>query len=653
MGRSFGLVSVIAVVCGLGTGSATAAEGPEPPLAFAETDALQTTCAKLAAGVNVPIRNETAARQRVRLIAVEFKDSGKAAVGRNGVCGGLSVKVPPRLRGGRGATATLRAKKRRRGEFSGSLLLFATKGRVVRREVAIAPKNPSKTLAATPLLDSATEALGKSDRGPIWIPVEGSVGALPRPPAKGALTVGAVSGANGGAAVVYGGRGQLDGLTANVKLELADGLQPGAYAGTVDLNPDDDEKGDVALELKVAASWEIAAALLLAGILLALLLQRFTGSFVPRFRLRTRIRGLSERHQKLVEALTDFAAEGKNWGKFRIEDVESLREGLEKQLSNATRDAVIQIDKKVLDSLESAVTVVEAQIDLLKEIPRHGSDLEKELQKLAKKRPEGFTPPAGIDRANPALDAEARKALVGSEVKADQLKPCIEEIDARAKQVRILQGLEGRLADLSDATRTLKTVDNPEVTKLDTKLTAISYLLWTAETAEDLETAAEEIQNTAKAIAELWHELEQTSELPASLLRAGGNRPGFESYMAFDWQPELVSERAVVIANLEVPPGAPSSPSAPPSLPAAPPPPQLDAEAAEDEARRALWGQCLAFVLAAFVAVATGLIALYAPNDTWGSEWDYLAAAIWGLGVQATVSTLATSLDGLGLLRRG
>jgi hypothetical protein len=651
MGRS-GWIGAIAGVCMLASGSAAAAEPAEPPLAFNETEALQTTCAKLAAGVNVAIRNETAARQRVRLVPVEFK-TGDTAVSKSAVCGGLRIKVPAKLRGGRGATATLWAEKKRKGEFSGSLLLFAAKGRVARREVSVAAKNPSKTLAATPFLESVSAALDDSDRGPIWVPAEGSATALPRPPAE-ALTVGAVSGTNGRAAVVYGGRAQLDGSTAKAKLELADDLEPGAYSGTVDLNPADEEKGKVSLELKISDSWVIAAILLVVGIVLALVVQRWNGRLRPRGRLRGRIKALGKRHDDAVKALIT-AGGSRDWTRFRIENVESLRKSLDAQLRTATNNAVIEIDKKVLESLESAIAAVEAQIDLLGEIPAHAGDLEEAIQKLEDVHP--GAPPLGAPSEKPALIAAAYEALAGGPVKAARLKSRIEEIDARVKQVRILCELEDRVESLIDARKTLNALNNPELAKLDTKLTAIHYLLWTATSAEDLDTAAKEIQDAAKTIAELWHELHQKRQPPAKVLSlASASRPLLATHVAVDWQPELLSEETTIVETLEVPPGARSAPrrparATPEPLPEAP----LDSASIDAEVNRARRTQGLAFMLAAVVALATGLIALYAPNETWGSCWDYLAAAIWGLGVQATVSTVATSLDGfagLNALRR-
>lgn len=637
-------------------GPATAAE---PPLVFAETSALQTTCAKLAGGVNVTIRNETAAKRRVHLVPVELKDSAGAGASRDVICGGLKVKVAPVIAGGRGVTATVRAKKKWPGGFSGSLLLFASKGRVTRRDLSISKKAPVTTLEAKPLVESETVKLGESDRGPIWIPVDGPASDLPRAATQNDLTVGAVSG-NGTAAVVYGGRRALNGSAARVKLELdSDGLDPGAYKGTIDLNQGDDEKGTVELEIKVAACGAIAAALLLLGILAALLLQRLNGKKLPLIRLRRRIRDLRARHDKSLAKLK-AAAGARKWGEFAIGDIASLQEGLEEQLSGAAERVALQIDKKVLEGVESAIAVVEAQIDLLKEIPKHAEDLEAELGKLSLERPADPRPLPGADapQSRPSLDAEVRKSLQGRSVRAEMLKPLIEEIDARAKQVLTLQGLQGRLTDLRRARRALDRLkDRKELRELDKKLNTVRYLLWTARTAEDLDTAAEEIQGAAKLTAALWDELPDSPPAPSAVLRhATASGPLLAEFAAVEAPLEAVSEETAVIETLEVPPGASASPTASaPAVPDTPPAPPLDAGSTEREVNRAFWAQWVAIVVAALVAVATGLILLYVPNETWGSYWDYLAALIWGLGAQATVSALATSVDVLGPLglRRG
>ena len=151
--------------------------------------------------------------------------------------------------------------------------------------------------------------------------------------------------------------------------------------------------------------------------------------------------------------------------------------------------------------------------------------------------------------------------------------------------MRTLLGLEDRLGDLRKARKGLQGLEDPKLPELDDKLGVIRYLLGTAETAEDLDTAAKEIQGAAKTTAELWEKLHpETPYAPLGVLRqAFLYRPSLARYAAIDWRAEPVSDEAVVIDELEVSAAAPSQP---PPLPQPPPQPQLDAKSAEAEIGR-------------------------------------------------------------------
>jgi hypothetical protein len=617
---------------------------------FAETGKLTTSCAALTKGVKVVVANETATAQPINLVPLEFKNKAGGTVVPKEVCGGLEVSVPKTVAGGRSATATLSAEEGK-SELSGSLVLFAAAGAVSRREVSISPKVAAETIEETPLVESQAVRLEGSNTGPIWIPVEASSEATAPAVATGGKPaeepakerVGVVSGKNGSAPVVFeGAKKSLGAATEQVKLELdTDGLDPGAYSGSVDLNPGDEEAGKVMLEVKVAAYWWLAALLLIAGIVVSLGLQRLAGRLSPRKRLRSRMGGLSKRSERLETALQTGPGKDKPWAGFTVDrdNLSAVKADLESQLTDASECVVIQIDKKVLESLEAAIVVVEAQVDLLKQIPEHAGDLERELDKLPSR-----------EGKPPALDAEARRLLHGGILRADELKARVEEIDTKAKQVRTLLVLLDRLEDLRQARHELNPLGGDKLKALDKAIGTIDRLLWTAETAEDLETAAEEIQDAAKEAAELWQELPEPPAFSIYLLQtAHSRRPMLAQFAFADDTIELLSEEAAAIEALE----GTGGPSTPPQLPAEPPAPALNAESIKQETARAIVAQSIAVVIAAFVAVATGLVALYATNETWGSCWDLIAAAIWGLGAQAAVSTLATSLDGLGTLGRG
>jgi hypothetical protein len=635
--------------------SATAAR-----LVFVENEPLRTTCASLHNGIEIRIRNETAATQSLNVVPVEFRDPAGTEVQPEEVCGGLEVEAPPTLPGGRATTAEIKGKDGTgQGDLSGTLLLYPDRGKVSRREIAISLADLQRELAAAPLVTAQTIHLDDSSQGPIPIPVKGSAKDLP--PSKTnedgepTPTVGAVAGSNGEAAIAYGGAERLNGESAKASLSLEpDGLPPGAYKGTVDLNQGDDEKGTVELEIKVSKSWILAAILLAIGILIALPLQRLFGRWLPRVRLRGRIKELETRHNRARAKIAQTAkASGEaEWGSFSIADLKTLEERLEEQLTAGTRLAVIQIDKKVQESLEAAVAVVESQIDLLKEIPRHARYLEKTLREV-----NPGPRPNSSPSAKPVLYGESTTALRGREVDAEQLNSLIEEIDARTKQIHTLHGLMGRLDSLTEERGKLDVPRNErtKLKELEKHLAVIRYLLWTSRTAEDLDTAAKAIQGAANEIAELGFMLPGEEPREAMRYALVGDRR-LAPFVSSDpeWRPP--SDEAAAIEALEVPAGAPSAPPPPPSVPEAPPEPKLNAGAAEREAQHALMAQFGAVGIGILIALASGLIALYVPNETWGSTWDLVAAVVWGLGAQASVSSLATAIDGFGafgLLRRG
>jgi hypothetical protein len=657
-GSWIALIAAAWILVAVSPSSAAAAR-----LVFVENEPLQTTCASLRNGIEIRIRNETAATQSLNVVPVEFRDPAGTEVQPEEVCGGLEVDGPSTLPGGRATTAEIKGKdKTAQGDLSGTLLLYPDRGKVSRREIAISPPNPhvdpQRELAAAPLVTAQTIHLDDSSQGPILIPVKGPAKDLP--PSKTnedgepKPTVGAVAGSNGEAAIAYGGAERLNGESAKASLSLEpDGLPPGAYKGTVDLNQGDDEKGTVELEIKVSKSWILAAILLAIGILIALPLQRLFGRWLPRVRLRGRIRELETRHNRARVKLAQMAkASGEaEWGSFSIADLKALEERLEEQLTAGTRLAVIQIDKKVQESLEAAIAVVESQIDLLKEIPRHARYLEKALREV-----NPGPRPNSSPSAKPVLYGESTTALRGREIDAEQLNSLIEEIDARTKQIHILHGLMGRLDSLTEERGKLNIPRNEKtkLKELEKHLAVIRYLLWTARTAEDLDTAAKAIQGAANEIAELGVMLPGEEPREAMRYALVGDRR-FAPFVSFDpeWRPP--SDEAAAIEAVEVPAGAPSAPPPPPSVPEAPPAPKLNAGAAEREARHALMAQFAAVGIGILVALASGLIALYVPNETWGSTWDLVAAVVWGLGAQASVSSLATAIDGFGafgLLRR-
>jgi hypothetical protein len=675
--------AVVTFVAMLATAAPAAAA--DAPLTFATPSPLTTTCEALASeeGLAIKIQSETVAPQKAHLTPGQFSDESEAPVAPEQVCGGLEAVPVTEVAGSGEATLKLHAKAATGGGLSGSLVLAPDAGRVSRLQVEIAAQPPAvaKELAATPLVESLSEELEGSEHGPIWVPVK--AGEAPFPTEK--QTVGTVSGPNGPVPVTYTGTTRkLSKTTLAVGLEFGKGeselpgLEPGSYSGAVDLAPGDKEAGKVALSVRVAAWWVCALILLALGVLIGLVLQWISAVYLPRSRLLTRIDGLQGRKDGILAVIRGTKAQSQcgcdpdcnpaqgsaeaakpperigEWTKFDIKDLACAQTKLQGWVKKRVKLRRIQIDKPVLEDLEARIAAVEAQIDLLEELPTHAGDLEEALRKL-EAAPAVELPPrhVGDTGDHPSLHAEAVKALQGEAIEARDLKPAIEEIDARAKQVRLLLGLEDRLGDLWKAQGTLLNGLADEKAKdkakdLAKQLESIRHLLWTAENSEDLETAAAEVQDAAKEAAALWPELPERPLMPKSVYAnlGGGLARYVGAHLAEDAVIVIGGEQGVTAGG----PASPPSPTGPPALPPDPAPSRLSPEAADRRAERAFAVQLAVVIVTAAVVLASGMALLYV-GKPWGSCWDYAAALAWGFGLQATTVGLVSSIGGLSGLR--
>jgi hypothetical protein len=660
MGRSVGLIGVIVLACVLGTGAATAAEAPETPLAFAKTDPLSATCAELASegGVDVTIRNDTGANQLAKLALAEFSDADGSPVATSEVCGGLAVNPPELpLEGAGSATVKLEGKSAEEGSFTGTLTLSTAQGRVARRGVSIISEPvPAE---ATPLVksQSADRDDWRPDQGPVWIPVDLALEELPPFPDNGEpVLVGALAGENNAITVTYSGeRRELTDTTSEIGLDVS-GAGPGSYTGTVDLLPSKDEAGEVTLGLTIATWWPFPALLLVFGIAMGIWVQRQTGLNQPQAQLLKRIGDLKGRRGKAKRRLDKAAGAPPNkkpWGAFDIGNIEALEDDLRERLASSAQGPVVKIDEEVLKDLKTRVTAVEAQIDLLGEVPEHAKDLEKALKRLDEERPApDELPPPPDGEGDPRLVAKSRDALTGDVVDADELKPQIEAIDARLAQIATLAGLEARLSELWLGKLRLEVrLGVDKVAELEKSLRGLHQRLFSAVGSEDLTSAAAKAQQAAQLLADLSLEPQPTEPPPSLTIR----RLGFRGIgPSVDIPPiEIQTEGTAQIQYVAPPP----SPLAPPTSTAAPLPDLPESQLSEPEAERKLESarrsQAIVVVLVGLVAFSSGMQAIYVADETWGSSfWDWLAIFAWGVGVQAAVTTLATSIDAGAVLRR-
>jgi hypothetical protein len=595
------------------------------------------TCAELAnGGVAIGVRNQTAINQPLHLTLSKLKGASGNVPGSE-VCGGLSISRLAKLAPAEEKSVLLSAGKPNSATFTGSLALFAASGKAERREISIGPPSQPAGLAAAPLLGEISESLKGSATGPISIPVEGPSGDLPpdRDEDSDPLTLGAVAGPNGAASVVYAGRKRLDEATALAEVKLADGLSPGTYKGSIDLNPVDPEKGSVSLEVKVAERLWVAIALLIAGIVVGLVIQSWAARRLPRARTLKRIAALGPLYDAAIKDLEREAGTAP-WARFRIKALDAVMIDLGQQLDRATKKVVIQANAAVFEDVETAIGNAELQIGTLKVLGELAGELEATLGALAESR---VPPPAPgeAERERPQLLSEALKAIAGEPLSPVDLEKRADQIRTRITQVEEFRTLGLRLGRLREERGRLGE-DEERFKSIDGKLDGAHHLLQVADGPEGLAAAAKFLGEAEGLIAE------QMNEQGSSFRR--GVRIGGPVY----------AERAMHMftAAVGIGEGLEQIPAylGPRKLakPARTTEPRFDENAAKRELNRAFLGQLCVVALAAIVAVATGLGALYAPNDTWGSCWDLVSIALWGLVAQTVLTTLATSIDGLAAL---
>jgi hypothetical protein len=627
------VVTVLAWAALAATGTAAADVGSEPPVAFADADALSVSCAELTEGkVRVPIRNETALSQPQVSYELQLNDENGNPVDEASVCGGLqggrgTAELAP------GGTATIElgaAKDSDARKISGSFVLYAKGGRVARRDIEITGAQAARQLEATPLVGKVSKEAGPSDHGPIWVPIEGEP---PHDAESGegtkAITLGALVGPGDPIAVTYKGEAEaVSGDSSKVALDLEGDLEPGVYTGKVDLNLKDPEAGTVELEVKVSRSWVLAALTLLAGIIVGAGLLAASGRLIPSARLKGQVAALVDRCRDAEATLRQVDGGGKKWNQFGIEKVQDLQSPIYKKITEATGKVLIQIEKSAQESIESEIKSAAAQIDLLKEVPKHARDLEAALQlQLAVNLPEA-------KEERPQIERSATEVLEGKKVTSDVLKARLDEMDGKGKEVKRLRHLERVLEKCWINSQKLSG-HGAKLGKLEDSLRACQDSLWAAGNTDELDEVDEDLHEARKELAEIRPpQPSDSSTFKAFAISAAveGGDEIFEDLPsgAFDPQPEGLPEPREELLP----------PSPPPST--LPPP----AEDIGDAISKAWWAQIVIVLVSAGLAVTGGLGVLYI-GKTWGTCWDFIAAFTWGIGGQALVSTLANSLDGL------
>lgn len=596
--------------------STAPARAGDPLVAFAETEKITTTCSKLEGeGVRVKIVNKTATAETPTLSFDLTSEDGQRKE-PTAVCGGLELDSDaPEVPAKKSTVVTVKAKDAGgEGDASGFIVISDGTERLERRAFAVSAEKTS--LEATPLVKSVSMDFEAGDS--ILIPVE----ELPKNgEAHMGSPVGAVLGPDGPFRVTYGGATLTEEEGPVVQLNVAGDPGGGTYSGQADLKPGV-EGGEVSLALEVSSSVCLAIALLLFGILLGLLLQWFAGSLIPRARLLARVDKLSERAE---EARKAAAKEG--W-KVEIENVDQLETDLRRKIRDTMPrgELTIKIDEKVLDSNSEAITVVEAEIDLLEDFPQHAQALQSALALPTAKVP------ALEDQTGRVIEAKARELLGVRSLEAEALKPWLERMDTRAEQVRSLRGHEGRLKALwLEAERIQKVDGTKDLKSVKEVLREASRSLAEAAGTEELAEALELLRRARDELVKL------RASFPEGAAEALEGQEVEEVTLLAN-----TSERNIFLSAYQLEPVG---------LEEQLPPPVMTKAEAKGFIARAQDYQWGVVAIAAVLAVASGLLAIYV-GKTWTADWEgVLTAVTWGAVTQTALTFLIASLNDLGALR--
>lgn len=631
----FAAALLLAVPAAAQTSPASVAAAAPTPASFSFALAeVAKTCTELAGGVRVEVRNETGSAQKVSVVLGQFTSDKGSVVGADSVCGRVSANpnTLPLAAGETGVTVLKAGARATNGtKYTGTLAAAAAGEPVARLPLKLAATTPTPTPAAKsapePLVETITATLFSDDEPKIvWIPVK--VKANEEVALGSRQALGAVSGEPGSATAVYADHKRpLSVGTSELKVELVGLDEVGSYDGKLDLLPDDKERGVVVLKLTHKEGWAEPIALLLLGIIAALIAQRLAGVTIARRRLRARLAATGPRYRKAGQRLAG-AANGQPWGGYRFSNLKARRDAIEERINTESRAAYTSITTAKIDEISKEIEQLEKEIDLLDSVHPHASALDAALEDLRGLSPITPLDSLGLDVvAEPAYVAKAWPLLVGAPMTGEKLKTrlaAIEEATTTARQlhsyaVTIAEQLR-RLAILAD--RLPDKAD--EIVDLRFKVLGALHNIWVANERSQLVDlhVAEDVNDVGRAIGRLWAELEPDESRRDRL---------------------YVERDAAEGMNVEV-------------LGFWPEPEPIDytESGVQKELNVARVAQLVLVALAVALALVTGLEALYI-GKPFGSDWDYVKTFTWGLGTQATVAAVAVALDalaGLGLIGR-
>jgi hypothetical protein len=183
----------------------------------------------------------------------------------------------------------------------------------------------------------------------------------------------------------------------------------------------------------------------------------------------------------------------------------------------------------------------------------------------------------------------------------------------------------------------------PKQRKVGSRLEDCRDKLWREKDAKVLDEVGEQLKTAAEELVDLETDAAPPPK-PGVLKALGKSEPV---------QAEAI-RRLAELAVAQAQSAAPTAPeamvqTAPSPVLHDPPPPRLTEEGANRAVAQARNLQFFVIIISAFLAIASGLGALYV-GKTWGTPWDVVAAIVWGATGQAVVSTFVTSIEDFGVL---
>ncbi|MGI5183282.1 hypothetical protein ACQEVZ_44200 [Dactylosporangium sp. CA-152071] len=489
---------------------------------------------------------------------------------------------------------------------------------VARRAYEIGPE----TVGWLPLV---AEWRVTSSRGPFVTGLSGATLPLAQgvscPPGDATIPVGGLASAGGGAVTVqatcHAGR-------HDVELAFAGATRAGDYTGTIDLTPDDDAAGEVALTLRSTDDFVFPLLVLLAGVALALVTAWQAG------RLSTVSLAVEESWLLEAEAAAAHqrfrqAGGGAPWRAYsflpalqaRLAAVRSELSKLSRRFSELTADeGPFQAQLDVMTALRRLVDAWPAAAQRLAAL----TVAEQAVAGTPGDPPSPWDARPGQAAAGrlPALVTHAGALLRGRPIDdVDTVPQLIADIDATTVALRAWPADATAVHGLRALARRLKPAqrDATDLRSLTEAAATVDAVL------EDMWAAADGAAYTGLRIGERL-------DAPAVVLYA-------------------LQSRERLVAS-----GVPGPGPGPVPLPPVPPDPALAlAEAREGAAataRRVARSRrvrnVLVFAAIAVVTVWTGLSALYF-DQAFGGWRDYVTVAAWGFGAQAGLTVIAGALD--------